>query len=213
MNGQDAVLLAADDAGAKVRTYVPGYPITDLAAALKAEISVNEKVALEIALGASATGLRSMVLVKQVGMNILADPLVISATHTIGSGLVIIAGDDLGPRRSQAEMDSRFYGPLAELPVLDPRSPGSPSCLYPGGLYPLGEAQNPVNRPGDGTPPCYSRALPQSSLLPSPGTGQVFERTIPELTMRGRHQRHHDLVLALCRRGFRVHYPQSSASL
>ena len=110
MNGQDAVLLAADDAGAKVRTYVPGYPITDLAAALKAEISVNEKVALEIALGASATGLRSMVVVKQVGMNNLADPLVISATHTIGSGLVIIAGDDLGPRRSQAEMDSRFYG-------------------------------------------------------------------------------------------------------
>src|SRR5512141_432196 len=123
MNGQDAVLLAANDAAAKIRTYVPGYPTTDLAAALKAEISVNEKVALEIALGASATGLRSLVVVKQVGMNNLADPLVISATQTIGSGLVVIAGDDLGPRRSQAEMDSRFYGPLSELPMLDPRSP------------------------------------------------------------------------------------------
>ena len=125
MNGLQAAVLAAQDAAVEVRTYVPGYPITDLAAALGAEISVNEKVALEIALGASATGLRSLVIVKQVGMNILADPLVISATHTIGSGLVIIAGDDLGPRGSQAEMDSRFYGPLAELPVLDPRSPAA----------------------------------------------------------------------------------------
>ncbi|MCK9442282.1 MAG: hypothetical protein M0Q13_12790, partial [Methanothrix sp.] len=85
MSGWQAVVLAAHDAAVEVRTYVPGYPITDLAAALKAEISVNEKVALEIALGASATGLRALVIVKQVGMNILADPLVISATHTIGS--------------------------------------------------------------------------------------------------------------------------------
>ena len=87
MNGLQVVVQAAQDAAAWVRTYVPGYPITDLAAALDAEISVNEKVALEIALGASATGLRSLVIVKQVGMNILADPLVISATHTIGSAL------------------------------------------------------------------------------------------------------------------------------
>ena len=125
MNGLQAAVLAAEDAAAWVRTYVPGYPITDLAAALGAEISVNEKVALEIALGASATGRRALVIVKQVGMNILADPMVISATHTIGSGVVILAGDDLGPRGSQAEMDSRFFGPLAELPMLDPRSPAS----------------------------------------------------------------------------------------
>jgi len=65
MNGIDAAKLAARDAGVAVRTYVPGYPITELAKALDAEISVNEKVALEIALGASATGVRSMVLVKQ----------------------------------------------------------------------------------------------------------------------------------------------------
>ena len=86
MIGQDAVVLAAEDAGVKAITYVPGYPVTKLAEALAAEISVNEKVALEVALGASATGMRSMVVVKQVGMNILADPLVISVTHTIGSG-------------------------------------------------------------------------------------------------------------------------------
>jgi indolepyruvate ferredoxin oxidoreductase alpha subunit len=195
MNGQDAAQIAIDDAGAKVRIYVPGYPITDLAAALKAQNSVNEKVALEIALGASATGLRSLVLVKQVGMNILADPLVISATQTIGSGLVIIAGDDLGPRRSQAEMDSRFYGPLSELPVLDPRSPEHLySCIME--AYALSERLRI---------PAIVRVTARLLATPSfaiqrrafPETGQEFERTAPELTMRGRHQRHHDMVLAL----------------
>ena len=125
MNGQNAVLLSVNDCGVKVLTFVPGYPITKVAEALGAEITINEKVALEIALGASATGARSMVLVKQVGMNILADPLVISATHTIGSGVVVIVGDDLGPKYSQVEMDSRFYGPLAKLPVLDPKDPAA----------------------------------------------------------------------------------------
>jgi indolepyruvate ferredoxin oxidoreductase alpha subunit len=193
MNGQDAAQIAIDDAGAKVRIYVPGYPITDLAAALKAQNSVNEKVALEIALGASATGLRSLVLVKQVGMNILADPLVISATQTIGSGLVIIAGDDLGPKRSQAEMDSRFYGPLAELPVLDPRSPEHLySCIME--AYALSErlrilAIVRVTARLLATP---SSAIQRRAF---PETGQEFERTAPELTMQGRHQRHHDLIL------------------
>lgn len=194
MNGLQAAVQAALDGAVGVRTYVPGYPITDLAAALKAEISVNEKVALEIALGASATGLRAMVIVKQVGMNILADPLVISATHTIGSGLVIIAGDDLGPRGSQAEMDSRFYGPLAEIPVLDP---SSPVALHASILesFTLSEwLRIPV------IVRVTARLLadegPEILPRPSKGAGQQFEREGWDLTMRGRHQRHHDRILA-----------------
>jgi indolepyruvate ferredoxin oxidoreductase, alpha subunit len=195
MNGRDAAQIAVEDAGAKVRIYVPGYPITDLAAALNAQNSVNEKVALEIALGASATGLRSLVLVKQVGMNILADPLVISATQTIGSGLVIIAGDDLGPRRSQAEMDSRFYGPLAELPVLDPRSPEHLySCIME--AYALSER---LRIPAIVRVTARLLATPSSEIQRRtfPETDQEFERSALELTMRGRHQRHHNLILAL----------------
>ena len=61
MNGLESAALAANDAGVMVRTYVPGYPITDLAQRLGCQISVNEKVALEIALGGSSSGLRSMV--------------------------------------------------------------------------------------------------------------------------------------------------------
>ena len=193
MNGLWAAVQAAEDAAAWVRTYVPGYPVTDLAAALGAEISVNEKVALEIALGASATGRRALVIVKQVGMNNLADPLVISATHTIGSGLVIIAGDDLGPRFSQAEMDSRFYGPLAEIPMLDP---SSPAALHASILesFALSERLRiPV------IVRVTARLLADEGPLiparPNKVTAQQFEKGALELTMRGRHQRHHDRIL------------------
>lgn len=194
MSGLQAAVQAAQDAGVEIRTYVPGYPITDLAAALGAEISVNEKVALEIALGASATGRRALVIVKQVGMNLLADPLVISATHTIGSGLVIIAGDDLGPRFSQAQMDSRFYGPLAEIPMLDPCRP---AALHSSILesFALSERLRiPV------IVRVTARLLadegPLISARPSKGAAQQFEKGALELTMRGRHERHHDCILA-----------------
>ena len=194
MNGLQAAVLALQDAAAWVRTYVPGYPITDLAAALGAEISVNEKVALEIALGASATGRRSLVIVKQVGMNILADPLVISATHTIGSGLVIIAGDDMGPRGSQVEMDSRFFGPLAELPLLDPRSPASLHASILEG-YTISEwLRIPVIIRV--TARLLADEGPELSSRPDRVAAQHFDREGWDLTMRGRHQRHHDRIMA-----------------
>lgn len=83
----------------------------------------NEKVALEIALGASVSGRRGLVIVKHVGMNLLSDPLITSVTHTIGAGLVIIAGDDPGVKGSQNEQDSRWYGKITEVAVFDPSSP------------------------------------------------------------------------------------------
>jgi indolepyruvate ferredoxin oxidoreductase, alpha subunit len=195
MNGLQAAVQAARDGTVVVRTYVPGYPITDLAEALKAEIAVNEKVALEIALGASATGLRSMVIVKQVGMNNLSDPLVISATQTIGSGLVILAGDDLGPRFSQAEMDSRFYGPLTELPMLDP---GSPEALHASILeaYSLSELLRiPVIVRVTARLLADECKFPSIMLVPDKAAALQFEMAGRDLTMRGRHQRHHDIIL------------------
>ena len=107
-------------------TSVPGYPVTELAERLisgsdvDAKWCINEKVALEIALGASACGTRSMVIVKHVGMNLLSDPLITASTHRIGAGIAIIAGDDPVARASQNEQDSRYWGFLAEVPVLDP---------------------------------------------------------------------------------------------
>lgn len=173
LNGLKAVMQAADDAGAASRTYVPGYPITDLAAGLNAEISINEKVALEIALGASATGLRSMVVVKQVGMNALADPLVISATHNIGSGLVLIAGDDLGPRGSQVEMDSRFYGPLAKLPCSIREIP---RICTPRSWRPIPFQKGSECRSSSASPPLsWQKSVPRSPPGPLSGRGSDLE--------------------------------------
>jgi len=125
--GLDAIVRGAQDSGIAIAAGVPGFPVTAVMERLfpvvRAEWSVNERVALEIALGASVSGNRALVVTKHVGMNVLADPLVTSATHTIGAGVVIIAGDDPGATQSQNEQDSRFYGLLAEVPVLDPSMP------------------------------------------------------------------------------------------
>ncbi|MCX8206949.1 MAG: thiamine pyrophosphate-dependent enzyme [Methanothrix sp.] len=183
---------ALRDVGVGCITYVPGYPITDLAQSLGAEIAVNEKVAFECALGASATGVRSMVVVKQLGMNVLADPLVISATHTTGAGIVVLAGDDLGPRGSQVEMDSRYYGPLTELPVLDP----SAQDLYKA-VTEAFRVSEELSIPAilritsdvledSSTEPAAGQNIPPSLQQPP----RRFDRSIWDLTARGRHQRY-----------------------
>jgi len=194
IKGIDSIKLAIRNADVETVTYVPGYPITKLAEALGAEISVNEKVALEICLGASATGMRSLVIVKQVGMNVLADPLVISATHTIGAGVVILVGDDLGPRGSQAEMDSRYFGQLAELPVLDPRDA---ETLYSSILeaYALSERLRVPVIVRITQRVLISGTHDQAAALRA--SGQIFDRSIWDTTARGRHQRHHSEILHL----------------
>jgi len=180
------------DVGVGYITYVPGYPVTDLAQSLGAEIAVNEKVAFECALGASATGVRSLVIVKQLGMNILADPLAISATHTTGAGIVVLVGDDLGPRGSQIEMDSRFYGPLTELPVLDPSAPdlyravteafrASEELSIPVILRVTSDVLEDAS-----TGPVTGAGMPPSLQQ----TPRRFDRSIWDLTAKGRHQRH-----------------------
>jgi len=115
ITGLQALVFGALDSGISSATRVPGYPITSImnlmiGSGVDARWSINEKVALEAALGASATGRHSLVTVKHVGMNMLADPLITSATHTIGAGLVILTGDDPGVKQSQNEQDSRYYG-------------------------------------------------------------------------------------------------------
>jgi indolepyruvate ferredoxin oxidoreductase alpha subunit len=132
-NGFHALYFAALDSDVSLITGVPGYPITSLMELFlekkdqtcNARWFTNEKVALEIALGASVSGKRTLVLVKHVGMNLLSDPLITSVTHTIGAGLVIIAGDDPGVKGSQNEQDSRWYGRIAEVAVFDPTDPDS----------------------------------------------------------------------------------------
>ncbi len=110
-----AVLHAAD-----VCYSVPGYPVTDLAEKCEAEYTINEKIALEYALGTSLSGKRAVVIVKNAGMNTLSDPLVSTTYQGLRSGVVIIAGDDTEVRGSQTRQDSREYGDVASVMLLEP---------------------------------------------------------------------------------------------
>ena len=112
-----AILHSAD-----VCYSVPGYPITDLAVKCAAEYTINEKIALEYALGASLMGKRSVVIVKNAGMNTLSDPLVSATYQGLRCGVVIIAGDDIEVRGSQTRQDSRTFGDVASVLVFEPKA-------------------------------------------------------------------------------------------
>ncbi len=104
---------------------VPGYPVTGIAEAVGAELVINERVALEYALGDSLSGRRAAVIIKNVGLNVCADPLVNATTQGVRAGVVIIAGDDIHARGSQNTQDSRYFGELAQVPVIEP---GAGTC-------------------------------------------------------------------------------------
>ncbi|MFH0968551.1 MAG: thiamine pyrophosphate-dependent enzyme [Methanobacteriota archaeon] len=102
------------------RVYaVPGYPISGLTATIGATLVINEKVALEYAIGESLEGRRSCVIVKHVGMNALVDPLVHATFQGLIGGVVIICGDDETAKNTMTVQDSRTFGPVAAVPVLE----------------------------------------------------------------------------------------------
>lgn len=190
MNGLDATVAALGDCGVKIVTGVPGFPITELMEALKTrhEWSVNEKVALELALGSSVCGERSAVIVKHVGMNILADPLISSATHTIGAGVVIIAGDDPGAQKSQNEQDSRFYGLVAEVPVFDPSTPQAAYMCIQEAFFLSEKVSTPVIiRITDRLLKNEGKVIREKNS----GLHKSLDKKIWHLTMQGKHQRFH----------------------
>ena len=85
--------------------------------------TTNEKVAMESALTIAATGMRSAAVMKQVGLNVAADPLMSGAYIGVDGGMVVISADDPGPYSSQTEQDSRFFAMMAKIPVFDPAGP------------------------------------------------------------------------------------------
>lgn len=99
---------------------VPGYPVSVLAASAGALNTINEKTALEYALGDSLSGRRAAVIVKHVGLNACADPLVHATAQGLRSGVVVVVGDDLRAAASDVVQDSRYYGEVARVPVLEP---------------------------------------------------------------------------------------------
>lgn len=159
---------------------VPGYPISGLAALLDAEIAVNEKVALEYALGDSLAGRRAAVVVKHVGLNACADPLVNATTQGLRGGVVVVAGDDVDVMASQNAQDSRYYGELAEIPVLEP---GIATCWQ--AVETAFEASETFSRAAllRVTPSLLDADIPDGEIERTSGTGRLAD---PGLTLAGR---------------------------
>jgi indolepyruvate ferredoxin oxidoreductase alpha subunit len=126
LSGDEAVARGAFEAGVKVATAYPGTPSTEILQALTAcqevytEWAPNEKVALEVALGAALAGARAMAAMKHVGVNVAADPLVTASYVGVRGGLVLLSADDPGMFSSQNEQDNRHYARLAKIPMLEP---------------------------------------------------------------------------------------------
>ena len=129
--GNEAIARGAVEAGVAFATTYPGTPSSELSlnlfqisqeTDLYFEYSTNEKVALEVAAAAANSGLRTMCIMKHVGLNVAADPLVTLAYVGVKGGLVILSADDPSMFSSQNEQDNRYYGKLAGIPVLEPSS-------------------------------------------------------------------------------------------
>ncbi|MCL1898469.1 MAG: thiamine pyrophosphate-dependent enzyme [Micrococcales bacterium] len=126
LSGNEAIAQGAWEAGATIGAGYPGTPSTEALESfaqkdgVQAEWCTNEKVALEVGLGASAAGARVLVTMKHVGLNVAADPLFTAAYTGVGAGLVILSADDPGMHSSQNEQDSRFYALAARVPILEP---------------------------------------------------------------------------------------------
>ena len=126
LSGNEAVARAVWESGCRVAAAYPGTPSTEILEALAhypdlhAEWSVNEKVSMEVALGASMAGARAFCAMKHVGLNVASDCLMTMTLTGVRGGLVIAVADDVGMSSSQNEQDSRFWGRFAHIPVLEP---------------------------------------------------------------------------------------------
>ncbi len=126
MIGNEAIARGAIEGGATVATAYPGTPSTEIVTSFAgyedvyAEWAPNEKVALEVGIGASIGGARTLVTMKHVGVNVAADPLYTFSYTGVNGGMVIVSADDPGMHSSQNEQDNRGYGKFAKLPVIEP---------------------------------------------------------------------------------------------
>jgi len=140
MMGNHALVRAMLESGVQVATTYPGSPTPEIADAIRTipddqrpfyfEYSVNEKVALEVAFGASINGRLATVFFKSVGLNVAADSAVQLGLLNLIGGMVIILGDDPGANSSQNEQDNRHFARLAYIPMLEPATPSEAYHMF-----------------------------------------------------------------------------------
>jgi indolepyruvate ferredoxin oxidoreductase alpha subunit len=126
LTGNEAVARGALEAGVRVAAGYPGTPSTEIletlgrCAGIDVGWSPNEKVALDVGLGASFGGARALVAMKHVGLNVASDTFMTAAYTGVGAGLVLVSADDPGMHSSQNEQDNRLYARFAGVPMLEP---------------------------------------------------------------------------------------------
>jgi len=150
LSGNEAVARGAWEAGVRVAAGYPGTPSTEVLEALApfpgiyAEWAPNEKVALDVAIGAAYAGARAMAVMKHVGLNVAADSLFYASITGIEAGLVIVVADDPGMHSSQGEQDTRRYAKFARLPCLEPSDSQEAKDMVPLALALSEEFDTPV---------------------------------------------------------------------
>ena len=126
LSGNEAIALGAYHAGVGFATAYPGTPSTEILQTMApmegmyTEWSINEKVALEVGMGAAYGGVRTLVIMKHVGLNVAADPFFALATTGTNAGIVVISCDDPGEHSSQGEQDNRHFAKFAKVPMVEP---------------------------------------------------------------------------------------------
>lgn len=127
MTGNQAIARGFYEAGGQLATSYPGSPTVEMLETIKeicpqaySEFSINEKVAVEVAIGGSFSGARSMATMKHVGVNVAMDPLMTFTQTKINGGFVLVTGDDPGMASSQNEQDNRTLGKFANMAIFDP---------------------------------------------------------------------------------------------
>jgi indolepyruvate ferredoxin oxidoreductase alpha subunit len=185
--GNDAIALGLAQNGCQVVTAYPGTPSSEILAGvvkfkaklgldLYTEWSASEKVAFEVALAASLSGLRAATAMKQVGLNVAADPMFSAAYMGVVGGFVIIPCDDPGPMSSQTEQDSRLLALTAKVPVFDPATPAEALAMAGAALDLSERYRMPVMlRPT--TRVCHAvQTVEVTGRLPSAPAGAGFKK-------------------------------------
>lgn len=128
LSGNEAVARGAYESGVRVAAAYPGTPSTEIIQEFSrydgvyAEWAPNEKVAFEVAIGASLAGVRAMVAMKHVGLNVASDPFMTFAYTGVNRGFLLVCADDPGMHSSQNEQDNRYFARFAQVPLLEPSS-------------------------------------------------------------------------------------------
>jgi len=176
MMGNHALVRGMLEAGVRVATSYPGSPTPEIAEAIETlpederkmyfEFSTNEKVALEVAFGASINGHLSTVFFKSVGLNVAADSLVQMGMLNLIGGMVVILGDDPGANSSQNEQDNRHFARMIYIPVFEPASPEEAYSMFKEAARLSKKYQHPVFLRMT-THVCHAREVIQFDKLPN----------------------------------------------